>query len=335
MQKILVLLDSDMQTTAGLHRAEALARHTGGELYLLMCAYDSMIDLRFESSSKFVQDLARTQYLELRKNWLSQQTADIVARGVRAECEVLWAPAPHEALLSRVLQLRPGLVIKDFHPRRRSTKRMRPTSLDLRLARTCPAPLMFVRQGSPLLPQRVAAALDVSADAPLGETSLNDVIAATALQLAAPASAELRLVYAFPYQRPSNAVSVSTYLRKLYDEARMRAATALREFAERHSVPEGHRSWVEARGEVGEALVREVQTQKIDLLVLGSAYHSAFDRLFIGSVSEHVLAHGQCDVLLIKPAGFVDALNKHYQLDRLQKRYGAPDSLDPSGVAAA
>lgn len=326
LKRIIHVVDADMRAGIGLQRAAQLARRTGAELQLLMCAYDPMLDLSLEPTNARVLELARAQFLAQRRDWLHARTAELAAQGLRVQCEVLWAAQPHEAVMARVLALEPGLVIRDLLPRRKGARRMQMSSVDWRLARTCPAPLMFVRQDSPPLPRRIAAAVDVSLDRDDAGHPLNEDIAATALRLAMFADAGLRLAYVFPYQRPGATVGISVDLRALYRDVRQAASENFARFAARHSVPEDARHWIENAGDAATALKAFVAEQRVDLLVIGSSYHSALGRLLLGSVSEDLLRGGACDVLLVKPADFRGQLGRHYDFAALQRRFEAPDA---------
>jgi nucleotide-binding universal stress UspA family protein len=55
------------------------------------------------------------------------------------------------------------------------------------------------------------------------------------------------------------------------------------------------------QGHAGEAIVHEAQRRDVDLVVIGSVGHSAFERLLIGSVSDFVATHAPCSVLVVRP----------------------------------
>jgi len=52
----------------------------------------------------------------------------------------------------------------------------------------------------------------------------------------------------------------------------------------------------------GEALIRLAEQEQFDLIAIGSANRSAFERAImgLGSVSNYVLHHAKCPVLVIK-----------------------------------
>lgn len=323
IKRILVIADAGMRETVGLHRAAQLAKRADARLFLLMCAFDAMIDMSHELAGREVQRLAKTQYLEQRQRWLDERAAALAGQGLRVDCEVLWTAEPHEALLARALELEPDLVIADLMPARKGAARMPMTTLDWRLARTCPAPLMFVRQDSAPLPRHVAIAIDASLDRQGAPHPLNERIAETAMKLAMFADADLHLVHTFPYRRPSFVVGVSADLRKLYQDVRSSSHDNFTRFADAHSIPADRRHWIDGGGEAATALVQFAQVEHIDLMVLGSSYHSMLSRLLLGSASEGVLSRASFDVLLVKPDSFADELKRHYNRPELQGRYAA------------
>jgi len=47
-------------------------------------------------------------------------------------------------------------------------------------------------------------------------------------------------------------------------------------------------------------ILEHAENQKIDLIVMGTRGLGGFRRLLLGSVSREVLAHGQCDILVVR-----------------------------------
>lgn len=335
IDKVLAVVGSDMQATAGMQRAVRLARDAQAELHLLMCAYDGMLDNVLEVSNRRVQEMAKAHFLDERRAWLNARAVEIAADGVRVQCEVLWAPQSYEATLARVIALQPTLVVKDFAKRHAQDRTAAPSVADLRLARICPVPLMFVQPGAAAVPQRLLAAVDVTLDRDGATHPLNDHIAACALRIATHVDAHLALAYVFPYARPSLSVGISADLRALYDDARHGASDAFSRFAREHSVPDSERHWIEGEGDAVTALEKFIAREHVDLLVVGSSHHSTFERLLLGSVSEDLLRKCGCDVLLVKPPDFAANLPRHHDVAALLRRYGDSVSVrDRSGEHA-
>lgn len=56
-------------------------------------------------------------------------------------------------------------------------------------------------------------------------------------------------------------------------------------------------------GEPRDALVEAAQTERADLIVLGSHGRSGLAKMMLGSVSSHVVTHAPCSVLVVKHDG--------------------------------
>ena len=78
-----------------------------------------------------------------------------------------------------------------------------------------------------------------------------------------------------------------------------------REAAAQAIVERGHRERVPIRcliweGDPGEAIVEAAESEQVDLVVVGSHGRGQMGRLFLGSVSEHVVRNAGCPVLVVR-----------------------------------
>lgn len=55
-------------------------------------------------------------------------------------------------------------------------------------------------------------------------------------------------------------------------------------------------------GDPGESIVSAAEAESVDLVVVGTHGRGAIGRLLLGSVSEHVVRHAPCPVLVVRPA---------------------------------
>ena len=55
-------------------------------------------------------------------------------------------------------------------------------------------------------------------------------------------------------------------------------------------------------GVAGEAIVEAAAAEHADLIVVGTHERGAVGRLFLGSVSDHVVRHARCPVMVVRPA---------------------------------
>jgi nucleotide-binding universal stress UspA family protein len=55
-------------------------------------------------------------------------------------------------------------------------------------------------------------------------------------------------------------------------------------------------------GDAGETIVDAAGAESADLIVVGTHERGAVGRLFLGSVSDHVVRHARCPVMVVRPA---------------------------------
>ena len=55
-------------------------------------------------------------------------------------------------------------------------------------------------------------------------------------------------------------------------------------------------------GDPGEAIVEAAAAEHADLIVVGTHERGTVGRLFLGSVSDHVVRHARCPVMVVRPA---------------------------------
>lgn len=114
---------------------------------------------------------------------------------------------------------------------------------------------------------------------------------------------------------------------------------------------EGANANVECRiveGDSRESIVDYAAQCKSDLVVLGAKGHSQIDRILLGSTSDYVATHAPCSVLVVRPTGlreqldrslrvtvaFDDSAASHAALDELlQFQWGSQTEITVVGVA--
>lgn len=86
-----------------------------------------------------------------------------------------------------------------------------------------------------------------------------------------------------------------------WDQVRDRRQSAAQELVAR-----GHPSGLDVRflvwtGDPGESIVSAAEAEAADLIVVGTHGRGTIGRLLLGSVSEHVVRHAPCPVLVARP----------------------------------
>jgi universal stress protein E len=313
IQNILVIADSHMLPSAALGRAASVAHLTGARLWLCLIAYEPVIATGDRSAHPDIYRLAQNEYVGERERWLGQRAVSLRDQGLKVHHEVVWSASMYEAIVAKAIEHRVDLVIKEIS---REHSRWRHTSADWKLIRYCPSPLMLVRPDAHSHPGRIAAAVDAFQDSGDG-AAFNELIVRTAQWLGKTCSSESYVVSAFPWRHVPSANEAK--LAVLLEQASRDHRLAFTQLCDRLQVDATARYHL--MGNAGSVLKKFVEERRIDLVVLGSHYHSLFSRLVIGSTAEELLAELPSDLLLVKPAGFMAELAQHLDLPALARRY--------------
>ncbi len=81
-------------------------------------------------------------------------------------------------------------------------------------------------------------------------------------------------------------------------EDREQAAQDLVERGREAGVPVSFLVWT---GDPGDMIISAAEAEHVDMIVVGSHGRGAVGRLFLGSVSEHVVRNAPCPVLVVRP----------------------------------
>lgn len=297
IQPILFIAAGTRQHTPALQRAFDLARTAEVPVHVGVVVHDALLDRSDPFVDQAVSELARSQLIAEQQAWIDELCARWRRDGLDATGSAVWGRVAHEAILEMAAATGAGLIVKDagHEP---LLRRITYTALDWKLLRRSPVPLMLVDGRSTRLPRRILAAVDTMAATAEAET-LNALVVREALKYADLAEAEVHVAHVFPYQPVYGAPGAYRALERLYAETRAADLESFRAFADAHQVPGTCRHWLE--GNPVQRLAELVRENGVDLLVLGSSYHSALDRLLVGSTAETMLYQAPCDVLLVKP----------------------------------
>ena len=145
--------------------------------------------------------------------------------------------------------------------------------------------VLLAREAGPEFPERIACGVDGS------EGSV--VTAGVAAEIAAASSAELRLIHVIPVFRGDNAEwtldedeASPPELEPSVLAAVSRGVVPVREMA---------------MGRPESAIVATAARDRSDLVVVGHRGVSGVTRVLLGSVSEHVMTHAACSVIVARP----------------------------------
>ena len=306
-RKILIIADPGMRITTALRRGVALAERTGAELHLAVFDHSTSL-LRARFLDPVTMKSAIQEYLGKWRDWLQGLQQGYEKQGITTHVSAIWGAPVYEEIVRFVLEHEPDLVIKDVHAEKRMTKLLF-TPMDWNLLRHCPSKLMLVNPHASTYPKKIVAAVD-----PLHlhnkPHELNDRIVRSAQIMAYQCDATLDVVHAYEYLASNIPMGMGAVLARVqvFEENHTKHATAFKRFGEEHSIPADKIHLLEGQPEV--VLTDYVAETHTDLLVMGSVHRTGLEQVFIGSTAERILDRVACDILVMKPDGFRNDLEK-------------------------
>jgi universal stress protein E len=223
-------------------------------------------------------------------------------RDVTVRCSANWDFPPHEAIIRRARASRATLILAATHLRERLMLR----NTDWELIRHCPTPLLLVKSPRPYRRPVVLAAVDPF-HAGARPADLDRKLLQAGAEVAQSLHGRLHLFHAAaplltaaPFLPEAAPLGLSPAVQRMHDEV---IAKGLQRLAQRVGIPAARRHV--ALGDVSDALPRISRRLRASIVIMGAISRSALKRLFIGNSAERVLDEIGCDVLVIKPRGFL------------------------------
>ena len=276
MRKILAATDLSGRADRATARAMQLARQHGAELDLL-CVIDG------ELPDNFIRSLEQEA-----ERQLAEAAAEAARQEVRASPMIV-AGRVHAEILRAARDTAADLIVLGTHRDDKFSDLFLGATVE-RVIRQGHAPVLVVRDRATSPYGDVLVAVDFSVCSRL----------ALSFALRAAPDASFRLIHA--YETPFPAFLPSEDDTKEWREDRRRAFERfleeelgkLTDGAERRTKP------ILSRGDVVDAISREIADRKPELLVLGTHGRSGFGQALIGSVAKSFLGAPPCDVLAVR-----------------------------------
>lgn len=289
----------------GLLKAIQLARAMGASLELFHALTDPVF-IEFARLEDSNVDRLRERVEEEVRIPLARMCARARRHGVTATSSVAWDYPAHEAIVRRATSIGADLVVAECH----KGARTRPWLIhltDWELLRTCPMPVLLLRNQKPWHRPVVLAAVDPS-HAHAKAVALDARILRSARELGGQLHGELHVVHAAfppllaairpaPLSGTAAAWGAATYAAYL-EEARINFAEFFTK--ERISPTRAHL----IPGDPAIVLPRFAKQMHAGVVVMGAVSRSGLKRVLIGNTAERVLESLPSDVLVVKPEGF-------------------------------
>lgn len=307
-QNILVVIDPTTNEQKALKRAIDLATSihaTGSQVNV--SAFLSIFDFSYEMTtilSSDERDVMRQSVIKDKEIWLKSIISELNP-AIKIDCKVVWHNRPFEAIIERVIEDNYDLVIKGTHQHDK-LKSVVFTPTDWHILRKCPCPVLLVKEHEWPINGNILAAVNVGSDEE-EHHSLNIKITKEAKQLAELIRANVHLVNSFPGTPVNIAIEIPEFNSNEYnDTMHKHHEQAMISHANQFDI-----SVVNTHVEEGlpETVIEQV-ANKLDaeLVILGTVGRTGFSAALIGNTAEHVIDQLNCDVLALKPDGYISPL---------------------------
>lgn len=246
---------------------------------------------------------ARQSLLEHRQRQLEHLATSLQRQGFTVDTSVVWGKRYERHILKAISELQPDLVLKTTH-RHGLLKRLVLNNADWYLIRHCPVPLWLVKQ-----PDKPLKTFCASVD-PVHESdkpaALDSKLVATVRALAEATGTDYRVVHCYsplPHTLAFDAGLIADYdgysvaVEKFH-------ADSFHAFTASEGIDAAKQQLL--RGYPEQVIPDYVEQNAISLLVMGAVSRSRLENALIGHTAERLLDDVTCDVLVIKPDGFVD-----------------------------
>ncbi len=305
IKKILVDLDPTREEQPALDRGIYLAKQYGASVTLFLAAYNrSLVSNIFFDSEQL--DAAKQGYLNSKKRWMETYLESAIQEDVEADIDIVWAKPVYEAINKKAEDY--DLIIKSTH-HHPTINKIFFTPNDWQLLKTCTKPLILAKSESRNRYTNIMAAIDPS-NRHHHAKELDPNILRTTREIASSTDAIAHAVHCYdpiayqlwtdigigmgagmgPADFTMGQDNYDQYIDQLkkVNEEQFTAAIDEVNFPKEHlHLEEGYPESI---------LPSLVKDYAIDLLVMGTSYHSGL----IGSTIEKILDDVNCDVMAVR-----------------------------------
>ena len=290
VDSVLIAIDPTADRHPALERGMYLAKRRSMRVDLFICDYQpQLVGATFLDSSKLKR--AKEQIVDGHLERMRGLTKKYVDEGIDVSIRAAWDRPLYEGIIRQALESNARFVMKDTHYHSTISRALF-TNTDWHLIQSCAAPLWLVKPEVRFEQPTIVAAVD-----PLHEhdesATLDTRILSEAFELAGQLDGAVEVFHAFnPFENPD-----------VPEQAEKTHAEALTKLTEQFQV-DRERVHLLA-GSATDVLPHFATDQAAALTIMGGVSRSRLEHAVIGSTAENVLDQLPCDVLIIKPKGYI------------------------------
>jgi universal stress protein E len=305
--KILVVADINHDEQAALARAMLLAQKSAkiSHVTLFLSIYDFSYDMTSMLSSED-REAMRQGVIKQRELWLQKIAEPYLMEGVELQVKVVWHHRPYEAIIAEVFSGQHDLLIKGTR-KHATLESVIFTPTDWHLLRKCPTPVLLVKHVEWPKSANIIASIHVGSDTDT-HLSLNDRIVERVLSVCQRFDATPYLVTAYPRTPMTVSIELPEFDPTAYSDAvKAHYSDSMEALRLRHGINKEH---VIVEEGLPEEVISDVSKRlNAAMVILGTTGRSGLSAVFIGNTAEHVIDKIDCDVLALKPEGYISPLD--------------------------
>ncbi|MGS0535472.1 universal stress protein UspE [Pseudoalteromonas sp. SaAl2] len=304
IKQILAVIDPTADSQHGLSRSIDLAKKSGASITAFMSIYDFSYEMTTMLSSD-EREAMRNAVVKDRQAWLDEILAQYPDLEINSQ--VMWHNRTYEAIIDTVINQGFDLVVKGTH-QHDTLKSVIFTPTDWHLIRKCPAPVLLVKEHAWPAQGNILAAVNAVSENEQ-HLALNNRIIKDAQFLCELANAKLNLVNAYPATPVNIAIEIPEFNPSVYNESvKKHHLESTYELADKHQI--AHQNCAIEEG-LPEDVIPDVAARlNSELVVIGTVGRTGLSAALVGNTAEHVIDSLDCDVLALKPDGYISPLAK-------------------------
>ncbi|TKB45833.1 universal stress protein UspE [Thalassotalea mangrovi] len=297
-RNILVVIDPDSEDQKALKRACTIAKQTGDKITALLVIFDFSYEMTTMLSGD-EREAMRKSVVKDRQAWLD----DLVKEYDHpVSTKAVWHNRPFEVIIQEVIEHNFDVVVKSTH-QHPTLQSVIFTPTDWHLIRKCPVPLLLVKDHEWPENGHILAAINASSEEE-SHQALNDKITDAALTLSRLIKADVHLVNSYPGTPVNIAIEIPEFDAGEYNKTmREHHQKMMEEHAKKFEIQS---QFLHVEEGLPEDVIEKVATDiDAELVILGTIGRIGLSALFIGNTAEHVIDRLNCDLLALKPDGYV------------------------------
>lgn len=301
-QKILAVIEPDVEQQKSLTRAIELASICGASITAFLTIYDFSYEMTTMLSMDERENM-RQAVIDDRTDWLVNLVSENFSQNnISIDVKIVWHNRPYESIIYEVIEQGYDLIIKGTK-QHDSLKSVIFTPTDWHIMRKAPVPVLLVKEHDWPKGGQIIAAINAGVD-DAEHISLNEEITKQALHFATLLLSNVHMVNAYPGTPANIVIEIPEFDPQKYDEsAKTHHETAMRLHSKKHHISPD-RCHVDI-GMPEDVIPKYAKELDAELVVIGTVGRLGISAALIGNTAEHVIDKLNCDVLAIKPEGFV------------------------------